>query len=458
MKKSYVYIALTLLSLLLIFGVNYNRLSKKIYNILFYDTVSNCKFITVDNNNYCKIRHIKYYDTDIYFKRDVTFASNKSKSTIYFKDLDTKDLIYIREKIRKKAAKNALKLEDLNKINLAKCIIENQNKNVSKNNLKIENEYIAEDIIQITQINEYIKNADEVKVLNEDDIQKLPLDIIKNKFNKINYAAFYYGNIINYYTDNGEIILKAYIVNGQPFRYQVYDENNEFYTYDMNKNLLEYSKNNTIFDSENNVIYKITDAEIDMPYIKRRYNRIKYAKSDEKIFYMRSNKTKYSLYEKFNNTEDFIYKSFVSAIDKQYKSGSYQKVIDELESYFENLKINNPNIYDYIYYTAEDKSFTVNIIKLNDEYLISVNNVYVPNIEKTISSMADTINTYEGRCAEPVLKTLLGNNYSDNYFYDLKISTRHDKINVSEHPPCTACNKNISVWGWKYPKTSILKD
>ena len=375
-------------------------------NTYDYDTVSQCVFVEKASGSYCKTKHIEYYNTNIYFKNDVLLSANDRKNVLTLSSLKSEDLKLVREKVKHKALWNTIKIKNLNKILLAQSVIKYRYYH-DTNDINI----LFNDIVQITNVIDYISSANIVKPVTNEEQSLIPTELIKTDYEKIKYAAYYDGNIINYYTNNGELILKLYGTEQRPYRYQVYDDKGEFYTYDANKKLVEYSKSLGVYDSKDNLIYKVSESDIDIPYILKKQDR-----GSGRMKRMISS-SRVDLNDNLDNPNTDIYKSIVKVIDAHY-GASYEEMLFALESYFNELKVNNPKIYREYKNMLAKRALTINFAKI---------------------------------------KAKIRNNYLNNYFYDIKINFYNGKIHCEEHPPCETCSRNVSVWAWKYPKTSIKK-
>ena len=130
-------------------------------------------------------------------------------------------------------------------------------------------------------------------------------------------------------------------------------------------------------------------------------------------------------------------------------------MINELEDYFNRLKVSDHALFNFYKNCIGNNTITINVAKVDNHYVFSLNRAPEQNNDKVIASMANTINSYHGTCAEPNLQAKIGKKLVGKYIYDISIFIRKNSIIVKEHPPCSACNRNVSLWGWKYPKTTI---
>lgn len=411
-----------------------------------YDTLSHCQLLTFDDSIFCSTNHIYYYGMNIYFKNYINFPMSKKKSFIDIYDLDDSEILYIDNLVRFKAKLNAAFLTDNNKRKLIFNIINNVYPPLKSANKLSEEEYfeVLKNITYIPLIQNYIGGANKVNTLSEDEIKNLPS--VKNT--KIKYAVHYNNNIVNYYDNLGNLVLRINFNKGKIHRYQIIIDNNSFYTYDADNKLVEYSKGNAVYDANNKLIHIISLSKLFYPQI------ISTVKTNQV-----SNMQMYRdvLMRKLNDKNSAIHKSFVKVVDKHYYNGSYELMLNDIAAYIKTIKRNNSVEYKYFAHVFKGRPLTLNFIKVDNDYVFSINSAHDPDLD-TLYSMANTVNIYAGRCAEPLLKSEISDKITNNFLYDIQIEELDNgEIFVAEYPPCIACSKNISLWGWKYPKTTILQ-
>ena len=126
-------------------------------------------------------------------------------------------------------------------------------------------------------------------------------------------------------------------------------------------------------------------------------------------------------------------------------------MVEALNKYFEELKENDNSLFIQFKNSVRKRTFTLNFGKFDGIYYFSINGADVHGSNIVSASMADTMNIYHGKCAEPNLKAIVKNKLYGKYFYDIKFTKTGNKIKCKEHPPCKTCSKNTSLWGWAYP-------
>ena len=202
--------------------------------------------------------------------------------------------------------------------------------------------------------------------------------------------------------------------------------------------MIEYSDKLKVYNSNGKLIFIAGD-------VSEKFS------GDHKYMFTDFVRTKFI--KELNNKDSELYKSITTVIDEHYDKGSYDEMTLALNEYFSKIKISQPDIYKN-FLDATGNVMTINFAKTGDGYIFSANQIYVKGIEKLIHSMANSINVYRGRCAETSLKALSENKISDKYFYDIKLQLKNEEIKSKEHRPCNTCARNISLWGWKYPKNT----
>ncbi len=228
-----------------------------------------------------------------------------------------------------------------------------------------------------------------------------------------------------------------YAPNGIVQRIQTFDDAENFYTYDSIGTLISYSKGLEFYDGQGHLLYKLNSEDRALPNFRKESEK----DTDERKIFL----------EELNNPNSIKYLSITSVIDKYYDKGSLKTMIVALNNYFDYLRKSNPKIYQEYKDLIGKTNFTLNFAKYEGKYIFAINNSNLPNFEKIAASMANTSNKFHAKCSEPNLKTLAPKGLVGKYFYDIKISIRKGKIICKEHIPCSACSKNISLWGWKYP-------
>ena len=415
-----------------------------------YDTLKHCEFLNMDEENACFTNRIYLHGINIYFKNAIYFPANDIKTVIYIKNIPIKDALHIRGNVRNKAILDTITLWDINKISLANDIIKKHSAKIYYKEIN-EDVYkkVLEDISYIIATNESIKKAEKVIKLSDNDINALPIQLLKYKNTKIKYAVFYKNNIVNYYDDHGNIVLRKNLYNGDTLRFQTIDSDNNFYTFDKNLKLIEYSKDNAVYNSDGEFIYYISTSK---PYITTILAQPEINNSGSGVEKKRNN-----LMTILNDKNSHLHISLSKAVDKSYSKGSTELIIKDLTEYLKTLKKQFPDEYSYFYIASDTKPISLDFIKTNDGYVFSVNGAHNPDTD-ILSSLGETINVYNGRCAEIILKSEIKKEQVNNYIYDLKIEKdSNGELQIREVQPCETCSKNISLWGWKYPKTTILQ-
>lgn len=415
-----------------------------------YDKIV-CDTYFSDNKMYCKTDKIKFDNTVIKFPGKISILV--LRGNIDLENLDTDLLKYFQNVIKKKEIKNSHFIFDKNKRELANLIIENFNSEKNDNKKRI-----LQSITKTAVVNNYIKNADVVKKVDYNMQLKTLGDT------KINYVAIYNSEIFNYYSDEGALVLREYYPDGKLLRYQIFDKKGNFYTYDASDNLVEYNDDRNVYNREKKLLYvlHVEDEKI------IRYSRFSNASSNKrKIYICKNGSGNYplnyyvskkirnikmrSLLKKLNNTESAVYKELTPVIDKYYDKGSITLMVAGLNNYFNDLKKNDSKHYGEYQKLFGEEKFTLNFSKYDGKYVFAINNSDVHGVVKVASSMAGTMNRYNGRCSEPNLKATVGNNNIGRYFYDIKVQADNKNLSFGEHVPCEACSINTSLWGWKYP-------
>ena len=383
-----------------------------------------CVVVYKNKKKYCKTDKFKFYNTIVNFEKKQEFELQGND--VDLKSMDIPSLKLFRKKITDKAIRDSFFILESNRRNLAKAIIKYQNSdNIDDKDL------LLEDISKSADIISYVKKADSVKIVKSFPSYKILNDVT------VKYVAAYNSEVYNYYSEDGKLIFRMYSPNNVIQRIQKFDDNGNFYTYDNKENLLGYSKGLEIYDGHNKLIYKLKSEDRAVPSFRKQL-----VNGDErrKIFL-----------EDLNNPNSDKYLSVTPVIDKYYEKGSAKEMIEALNKYFTDLKISNPFLYSEYKNLIAGTNFTLNFAKYDGRYIFAINNSNLEGFDKIAASMAETANKFHSKCSEPNLKTLAPKGLVDIYFYDIKIYLKKGKITCKEHLPCSACSRNISLWGWKYP-------
>ena len=403
-----------------------------------------CDVTQKGRNFYCHTDNLDIYGTNVFFPKEVTIKIHWKKKKLHVENLSRKNLNIIKDTIYTKRIKELEQVQDKSKQELSKLILE---KFYKKNG--VTSDEIAENIMQITLVNDYILRSKEVKILSENESGIVPTDIIKLKNKNVKYIVLYDYGTSNYYNDEGILVMRKYELNNKPYRYQTYDKHNNFYTYDSDLNLVEYSKRLKVYDLNGNLIY-----EADPTDTTRMTKMVGYSKrSQEEKLRIPKNYEKVEAWKTLNNANSEEYKSIVAVIDEHYENGSAKEMVSALQEYFDNQQSKKSPVYKFYMSLLQYNDINMNFGKGNKKYMFSLSGSYYMDNNALIATMADLVNIFWGNCSETNLKNMTKDELAGRYFYDLKLKRQKSRIVVSEHFPCSTCIENISLWGWKYPSS-----
>ena len=229
--------------------------SNYFYNHIKRDGVR-CENFIKNYRVYCNADKITYYGTEINLGKVTTMDTIGENAKLESLDIDT--LKKIQEEVVKKAYKNSNWIINKEKKELVREIISQKNTTNSNNKTQI-----LENISKYVHIIPYIKKAN--KVLSDNTPPEMKVYDTKD----IKFAAFYNNEIINYYTKDGRLVLREYRPDGETVRYQTLDSDGNFYTYDKDQKLVEYSKDNGVYNSKGELLYNSKQEANEVPMFKK---------------------------------------------------------------------------------------------------------------------------------------------------------------------------------------------